>query len=260
MKQTTIPYIPALADLYEKMINPSSDAEDENIGSAESQARYLLKNALPEVEISECTWREAGAEKPLGKVEASLKMGYSGTILGLLYTLEGDELLVRYTQDWDMVCQDSCVECFVASEPNDPAYVNLEFNPLGTCWAQIGSDREHREKLSKTAVSAIFRRGSITTRAKDAGCLVDESRFRWEMLIIMPMQKIGVLRHTSAQCAFDHAVAECREDMLKGVRLRANFYTTGDDLQKPVYQSWNAVHTPLPDFHQSEYFGELVFG
>lgn len=260
MKQTTIPYIPALADLYEKIIKPSSDADAENPDKAEMQARNLLKNALPEVEISECTWREAESERPLGEVKAYLKMGYSGTVLGLLYTLEGDELLVRYTRDWDMVCQDSCVECFIASEPNDPAYVNLEFNPLGTCWAQIGTDREHRGKLSKTTVSSIFRRGLIITRAKDDGCKADESRFRWEMLVMLPMQKIGVLTHTSAQRALDHAVSECTADMLKGVRLRANFYTTGDDLQKPVYQSWCAVHTPLPDFHQQEYFGELVFG
>ncbi len=249
MKQTTIPCIPALAGLYAE--------------KAEAQARKLLKTVSAKVDISACTWRNDESNKSvnlLGTVKASLKMGYSGTILGLLYTIEGDELLVRYTQDWDRVCQDSCVECFIASEPNNPAYVNLEFNPLGTCWAQIGPDREHRKNLSKTAVSTIFRRGLITTKAIDIGSVDTESRFRWEMLVMFPMQKVGVLTHSSAQCAVDQAVSECTADMLKGTRLQANFYTTGDDLQKPVYQSWCAIDTPSPDFHQPNYFGELVFG
>ncbi|NQT58430.1 MAG: hypothetical protein HQ557_05555 [Bacteroidetes bacterium] len=252
MKQAIISYIPALSDLYAELTKFSRGAAAKNPDKIVAQTRNLLKETLPEIDISACTWRAAESDKPLGTVKADLKMGYSGTILGLLYTVEGDELLVRYTRDWDMVCQDSCVECFISSEPSSPAYVNLEFNPLGTCWAQIGPDREHRERLSEAAVSTIFRRGSITTRARDAGCLKGESRFRWETLVMLPMQKVGILTQ--------HAGAGCDADMLKGTCLQANFYTTGDHLQNPVYQSWCPIHTPNPDFHQPEYFGELVFG
>ena len=252
MKQTTIPYIPALSKLYAELAKSSRGAAAENPDKTTAQAQTLLKETKQEIDISACTWRTAESDKPLGTVTAGLNIGYSGTILGLLYTIEGDELLVRYTQDWDRVCQDSCVECFISSESTYPAYVNLEFNPLGTCWAQIGPDRNHRERLSKAAVSTIFRRGSITTRAMDAGCLKGESRFRWEMLVMMPMQKVGILAQ--------HEGAGYDADMLKGTRLRANFYTTGDDLQNPVYQSWCPIDTPSPDFHQPKYFGELVFG
>jgi len=259
MKQTTIPYIPALADLYSELTKLTTPSRD----NAETQVRNLLRKASPGIEISACTWRTSepdGAGKPLGTVKAGLKMGYSGTVLGLLYTLEGDELLVRHTQDWDMVCQDSCVECFIAAEPDASAYVNLEFNPLGTCWAQIGTDRKHREKLSIKAVSTIFRRGLITTKAMDAGAIYGENRFRWEMLVMFPLQEVGVLAKTINQISVQNAGAGCNAAMLEGIRLRANFYTTGDDLQKPVYQSWCAVDTPAPDFHQPGYFGTMVFG
>lgn len=262
MKQTTIPCIPALAEFYADLMSPPQGSSEENPDNLISKARNLLKQALPEVDISACTWRDAesgGAEKPLGTVKAKLKMGYSGTILGLLYTLEGDELLARYTRNWDMVCRDSCVECFIAAEPEDPAYVNLEFNPLGTCWAQTGTDREHREKLSMKALSAIFRRGFITTSSMDTGGLDGQSRVRWEMLIMFPLQEVGILTNTIKQLSVENSGA-CEADMLKGVCLRANFYTTGDDLQKPVYQSWCAIDTPAPDFHQPDYFGEMVFG
>jgi hypothetical protein len=262
MKQTTIPCIPALADLYAELISPPQAHTEKNSDKVISQARTLLKQTVPEVDISACTWRDSESDvpdKPLGTVKVRLKMGYSGTILGLLYTLEGVELLARYTRNWDMVCRDSCVECFIASEPNNPAYVNLEFNPLGTCWAQTGTDREHREKLSLKALSAIFRRGFITTSSMDTGGLDGKSRVRWEMLILFPMQEVGVLANTIKQLAFARSGA-CEGNMLKGTLLRANFYTTGDDLQKPVYQSWCAIDTPHPDFHQPDYFGEVVFG
>ena len=265
MKQTTIPYIPELADLYTELMIPpggAAPAEDKT-EHAVSQARALLKQALPEVDISACTWRAAESEKtetPLGTVKLRLKMGYSGTILGLLYTLEGEQLLARYTQNWDMVCRDSCVECFIASEPNNPSYVNLEFNPLGTCWAQIGPDREHRDKLSTAAVSTIFRRGFITTSSMDTGGLDGQNRVRWEMLVMLPMPEVDILKNRAMQLAEQSSGADCEGNMLKGTRLRANFYTTGDDLQKPVYQSWCAIDTPHPDFHQPDYFGEVVFG
>ena len=44
-----------------------------------------------------------------------------------------------------------------------------------------------------------------------------------------------------------------------GDTMHGNFYKCGDELPEPHFLSWHPIHTPQPDFHRPDWFGELIF-
>jgi len=47
--------------------------------------------------------------------------------------------------------------------------------------------------------------------------------------------------------------------VLRGLKASANFYKCGDKTSKLHYVTWNPVGTEDPDYHQPDYFGEILF-
>ena len=47
-------------------------------------------------------------------------------------------------------------------------------------------------------------------------------------------------------------------DPVSGHRMHANFYKCGDDIQPEHELMWNPITNGNADFHQPEFFGELV--
>ena len=41
-------------------------------------------------------------------------------------------------------------------------------------------------------------------------------------------------------------------------RLEANFYKCGDETKYAHYGCWNKLENEIPDFHRSEFFGNLI--
>jgi len=48
-------------------------------------------------------------------------------------------------------------------------------------------------------------------------------------------------------------------DVLDGVNAKGNFFKCGDLLPQPHYLSWNMIDSTVPDFHLSQFFGDLFF-
>ena len=44
-----------------------------------------------------------------------------------------------------------------------------------------------------------------------------------------------------------------------GLQAKGNVYKCGDNLPVPHFISWNPIKTENPDFHRSEFFGEITF-
>ena len=65
----------------------------------------------------------------------------------------------------------------------------------------------------------------------------------WELLLIIPVD-IFIYHEL---------------DSLRSKFCRANFYKCGDKLPEPHFISWSAIHSPEPDFHLPDFFGELYF-
>ena len=192
-----------------------------DLGDVAAVLRQLSEPAA----IDQSSWGEA-----YGTVSATFRIGYWHDLIGVLYRVTAPELLARFSRDQETVCRDSCVEIFVSDTDGEGSYTNYEFNALGTCFAGSGLGRYGRMLLAPERMERILRAG-VTRRAQNG-------LWDWSQLVIIP-----------------HGWGES----LEGRVLRGNFYTTGDDLCPPVYQSWNRVVTTKPDFHRPEFFGEIRF-
>jgi hypothetical protein len=138
----------------------------------------------------------------------------------------------------EMVCEDSCVEFFVAPS-DDGIYYNFEFNPIGTALMGSGHGRHDSARADETLVNGIRR---LTTMG-DEPFAEKSGDISWSLTLAIPL---GIFFHH-------------RVENLAGKRFRANFYKCGDMLSNPHYVTWNPVGTEKPDYHRPEYFGTLKF-
>jgi hypothetical protein len=138
----------------------------------------------------------------------------------------------------EMVCEDSCVEFFVA--PSDEGvYYNLEFNPIGTVLMGSGHGRQDSARADARILNGIRRISTMGTEpfAEISGDI------RWSLTLAIPLETF-----------FQHKIGD-----LRGKSFRANFYKCGDKLSNPHYVTWNPVSTEKPDYHRPEFFGILKF-
>ena len=136
-------------------------------------------------------------------------------------------VVAKQTKRNSIVCTDSCMEFFLNPNTNNPLYFNFEVNALGTFLIAVGTQRNDR----------IF-------------CMDDEKQFKiepqlcengWQISYKIPF---GFIRKYTGECTY----------LMKG-----NFYKCGDKTGHRHFGVWNMIKTQTPDFHQSEYFGELLF-
>jgi hypothetical protein len=176
-------------------------------------------------------WQEFASDG----VRSSFSIAHIGSHLLLKYYSVEEEINAFPRATNGEVNKDNCVELFIAF--GDENYYNLEFNCLGSAKVGYGDNRKGRKMLSPEMISGIKRYATINSQIDD-GCT-----FSWEIFLMIP-REIFMFNNLRS---FD------------GLKCRANFYKCGDGLQKSHFLSWNRVCTAGPDFHQSQYFGQLNF-
>lgn len=184
--------------------------------------------------VDEYLWLDNGCTP---KVEVRLYC--TAGRLHIQFKVYEQDPLARYKEQNDPVYTDSCAEFFMQPLPgSDPRYLNFEFNAAGTILLQIGEGRENRTTLSDSP--AIFQIETAVNR-------VDEhsGETYWELAFSIPFDWL--------QRKFPGFKAE------PGRAFRGNFYKCGDETPVPHYGCWNRVDSASPDYHQSGFFGELVF-
>lgn len=137
----------------------------------------------------------------------------------------------------DPVYKDTCVELFI-SFGNEKEYYNFEFNCFGTCLLGYGKNRADRKLLPETIIKKINSQSVITTFNS-----LGTDDINWNLTLMIPFEVFSYHSFTS----------------LKNLDCKANFYKCGDDLPEPHYVAWNNIKSENPDFHLSEYFGDLKF-
>ncbi|MDP6629378.1 MAG: carbohydrate-binding family 9-like protein [Kiritimatiellia bacterium] len=162
--------------------------------------------------------------------------GYGGGDLCVRFAVEEDAVLAEKTETNDSVCQDSCVEMFIA--PHSDVYFNFEFNCIGTALVGRGRGRHDLECLDPSLIGSIRRSSSLGSEPFPER----RERTAWQLTVAIPLTILGL-----------------NEDDLPGHTCRANFYKCGDRLSQPHYLSWNPINTPTPDFHRPECFGVVRF-
>ena len=105
-----------------------------------SRIDQLLRSGAV-AQIDRLNWPEA---YPMS-LPTTVTVAHDGVKLYLCFRVEGEQLRVMHTRDFDPVWQDSCVEFFVQSEGED-TYRNFECNALG---AMLAAHRESRESFQR---------------------------------------------------------------------------------------------------------------
>ena len=169
-----------------------------------------------------CSPWDKGGYKPF----TTARVLYSES--GIAVKMETDEkpLLSRFTENNSPVCTDSCMEFFFRPNKNDLHYFNFEFNPNGAMLLGYGEERNSLELIKFD--KSVFEVESVIAET-------------WLLKFFIPF-------------SFTSQYVDGFSENFFG-----NFYKCGDETPHPHWICWNEIKTPEPDFHQPEYFGELVF-
>ncbi len=199
---------------------------------------------VPEINIDCFLW-EDNDYKP----ETKAKLFYTDTHFHIFFKSYEDEITIKYFNMDEDVYKDSCVEFFIKPNPDkDNRYFNFEMNAIGTLLLGLGVDRHDRERIKLNNPFEVF--GISTSVTKDT---VDSynnaiqsccnSKF-WTVEYSIPF--------TFVEKYFG------KLNIKSGYRLEGNFYKCGDETKYPHYGCWNPIKISSPDFHKSEFFGDLV--
>ncbi len=172
------------------------------------------------------------------KPEVKFVAAYNEGNLFLKYYVKEKYIRAVNTATNGNVWEDSCVEFFVAPG-EDKEYFNFEVNCIGTCLVQKGEKRENRNYLDQEVINSIKRISSLGEEPFDE----KTGSFEWNLTMMIPLVTICKIKNNN----------------LKGLKMKGNFYKCGDKLSEIHFLSWNPIGTPQPDFHESEYFGEIEF-
>lgn len=147
--------------------------------------------------------------------------------------MEAKEAPIRatLTSVLDQVCDDSCLEFFLAIRVEDTRYFNFEFNPLGTLNLGFGGERASR-------VRQIIKNPEKTFSPRP---FLKENGWGIEFKIPASFLKIYEL-------SFNF-----------GGEMHGNFYKCGDMTEVPHYLAWAPLSCETPDYHRREDFGILRF-
>ena len=191
------------------------------------------------IKVSEWPWHCSDLPEP-PKVTA--KALYSSTHLFIRFQVQEKYIQAKYTEFQGSVCQDSCVEFFVASM--NAGYYNFEVNCIGTLHLGYGEKRHNRIKLENSDLKQI----NISTTLPKGMAIpspISGPKDGYSVSYSIPFSMFEKYSNT--------------ELPRQGTVWNANFYKCGDLTPEPSWGAWNPVKTPQPDFHRPEFFGEIIF-
>lgn len=172
--------------------------------------------------------------KPEADVDATAQMCWSEEKLSVRLACTEPSILARYSGECDPVYRDSCLEMFLCPKAEDGRYFNFEFNPNGSSYVGFGYGRNDRMRLRPLNIRELL---SVRNyREGDS----------WEIRFDVPIDMLRLFMP-------EYSLAE-------GRKMRGNFYTCGDGVKPPHELMWNPITNGCSDFHQSEFFGDIVLG
>lgn len=150
----------------------------------------------------------------------------------LYVRMEAQEANVRATlQDpLDQVCNDSCMEFFLAPDGEDDRYLNFEWNPLGNLYLGFGAARPTRVRQIVKKPWELF--APMTFRSEGG----------WGIRYRIPKTFLTMYYPNL--------------DFTKP--MACNFYKCGDETETPHYLSWSPMTCETPNFHRRGDFGTLL--
>lgn len=198
---------------------------------------------MPKHAIDNAPWPEFGYVP-----EVSFSIGHNSRCLFIKYYVKEAMVKTTYHQANDPVHKDSCVEFFIAFN-GEAEYYNFEFNAIGTCKLNFGTNRHNRKVISEKVIRTIQYLATIQNqhspdkKPPEENPAEEKSGVQWDLTLIIPLE----------------AFAEHKLNTLSGQKGFVNFYKCGDELPVPHFLCWNHIKSPNPDFHLPDYFGRIHF-
>ncbi|MDR0750817.1 MAG: hypothetical protein LBF62_14770 [Tannerellaceae bacterium] len=219
MNKLKIPYLPAL-DVLDM-----------------SSVDFLMESKSYRDYINVVNWKEQYPYKPI----AVFDIARSDVYMYIRFFSRGYSLKAVYGEDGSPVHEDSCVEFFMKKE-GENEYMNFEFNCIGTCDAARRQSRDVKKPLAPYEYSGIRRYTLVEGKPLEAKPFDERKRvYAWELIVTIPLKLMGLDAKNLPE------------------KILGNFYKCADKTENPHYLSWNPIATPKPDFHRTEFFGELYF-
>lgn len=136
------------------------------------------------------------------------------------------------TEHLQFVHEDSCVEWFVNFLPEKcDRYFNFEVNANGIMNVAFRKDRYDKQLLSLEDIASL----GIKTEIFDT---------YWTVSYVVPFT---LIQKYIPEYQFS-----------EGMTILSNFYKCGAATEFPHHGIWNPVPFEKPDFHQPDYFGEII--
>ena len=204
------------------------------VASAAEIPAALRSAGVAYTTIDNVNWPKAFPYKP--KVEFAA--AHCGDALLLHYRVEEQSVRAVARQDHEHIWEDACVE-FFCMPAEDGIYYNVECNCTGKLIVAAGKDRHERKPAPAEVMQAIDRWASLGTEPFETR----EEPTKWEVALRLPISTF-----------FLHKL-----DGFDGLKASGNVYKCGDLLPIAHFISWNPIQTENPDFHRSEFFGQIKF-
>ena len=180
-------------------------------------------------------------DRPAHVPRVQAKLGYDDEAVTVIFRVE-DQYVRAVHGHQDSVCRDSCVEFFFVPDTDAAkGYFNIEINCSGALLFHF----QTQPRVDHVVIS-------------DADCT------QVEIAATMPSRvepEIAEPVTWGIECRVPVALLESYMDMARpatGVTWRANLYKCADATSHPHWLSWSPIGGKI-DFHQPQYFGEIVF-
>ena len=213
-------------DILHIPYNPTFDAMkmDEVVNALEEcGARFSVESL---------NWPDRFPYRPLTVVTAA----HSNRYLYIDFLVRCNYLRAVNFTDNSPVSEDSCVEFYVSPDPKEEAYWVFELNCVGTINAAFCTAKGECTPLSPDFLKQIKRYTSVGTRPFQEV----EGSFIWNVAMAIPMELLG------------------SEYNGKPIHMKGNFNKCASATSQPHYLSWVPIRTASPDFHQPEFFGDII--
>ncbi len=214
---------------------PALDAPDANWDSP----RWATADTL---HVSAYPWEDSGHHPP-----TSARLLYDSEALAVIFRVEDRYVRAVARRFQDSVCQDSCVEFFVAPVPDSDAYFNFEVNCGGTMLVHRCASTAERA-AGKQTYDMAAQDGERIRMAHSLPSIVEPEITEPTVWTVEYHLPFALFRQYFAV-----------EPPRPGTVWRGNFYKCGDATSHPHWGTWAPVGGPRPNFHQPAFFQPLHF-
>lgn len=186
---------------------------------------------VPKLEMTERVLVDFNAD-----IRACCRVCYDDEALHVRLEAKEAEIRAEQTGDFQMPCEDSCLEFFFCPDEGSTRYFNIEMNPNCSLYLGIG----------ETGIADSFRLGLPEGPEFSLEAVSERTEDGWRLTYRIPYRLIRFFFPAFSPKSGD--------------RMRANAYKCGDLCREEHYLAWNPVDPSVRCcFHNPACFGTMIF-